>query len=108
MSRVMAYCCWIILATFCFSFLCFAQEQPQTSQQMSTEELAAALVAAKTIDERSVLLTKNREMVTVDLRKAIFAQGDRLRIKGNFSQAMEVFRLMKEVAEQIDDKIGIA
>ncbi|MBA3322456.1 MAG: CHAT domain-containing protein [Pyrinomonadaceae bacterium] len=82
--------------------LCFAQDDPRTLR------LAEKLVAAQTEDERAALLSAEKDLVTVELRKALVAAGRRQRIQGNFPQALSIYRLAQSVAERIDDKSGIA
>lgn len=93
-----------LLASTLFLFCCVAAAQPLTFQK----ELAAALATAKTDEERRRLLTENRELLTVELREALLVQSEALRKKGNFAQALAVLDVTQHVAEQIDDKKGLA
>ena len=72
------------------------------------EELAAALVAAKTEEERNALLAEGKELMTGELAQALFTEGNRLRVQGDYLQALTIYRLAQVIAEQIGDKAGIA
>lgn len=76
--------------------------------QHTEKELAVALVTAKTNEERQRLLTEGRGLLTVELRAALLDQSEALRRKGNFAQALVVLDVAQRVAEQIDDKKGLA
>ena len=71
------------------------------------EELATALVAAKTKQERAALLAQERARLNVKLRRALIVEGDQLKLKGNYPQALAIYELAKTVAERIGDKPGI-
>ena len=75
---------------------------------VSEEELASALVAAKTDEERNALLEAEKELQTIELRKALVEQGERLRGEGDLNQALAIYRLVQRIAEQMYDKVGIA
>lgn len=71
------------------------------------EDLAAALQLLKTDDERSALLTAEKELVTEGLVRELNRQGNSLRVQGNYPEALARFRLMQNIAEQIGDKADI-
>ena len=91
-------CCLVLLV---FS-MAFAQDKNPT------QELVSDLLAAKIESERSQLLNQQKNLVTAELRKGLIARGDQLRIQSDFPGAMTAFDLAKQVAEQIQDKPGIA
>ena len=74
----------------------------------SEEELAAAISAAKTDEERKVLLEADKELVTVELRKALTTQGIQFTNRGNHTDALRIFQLALIIAQDLDDKTGIA
>lgn len=74
----------------------------------AADELAASLIAAKTEEERGVLLSKERELVTKELPQALNARGKRLEERGNRSQALIAYHLSQSIAEQIGDQAGVA
>jgi CHAT domain-containing protein/uncharacterized protein HemY len=71
-------------------------------------DLAEALAQAKTEEERTGLLTEEKELMTSELARALVGQGDRLRNQGDYPQALTRYRLAQSIAEQIGDKSGIA
>jgi CHAT domain-containing protein/Tfp pilus assembly protein PilF/ketosteroid isomerase-like protein len=72
------------------------------------DDLAAALVKAKTEAERTGLLAEEKELVTVDLARALSSQGDRSYNRGEYPQALMISTLAKGIAEQIGDRYEIA
>jgi len=54
------------------------------------------------------MLVAEKELVSVELRKALIEQGKALRTKGNYPQALAVFELTQRISEQINDKAGVA
>ncbi|MCM3900151.1 MAG: CHAT domain-containing protein [Pyrinomonadaceae bacterium] len=88
------------------NFRSLAQSGDKTASQ--EEELAARLVAAKSDEERQAMLVAEKELVSVELRKALIGQGKVLRTKGTYPQALAVFELTQRVSEQINDKAGVA
>lgn len=79
-----------------------------SSDVAAEKELAASLAAAKTDDERRRLLTDERELLTVELLRALMEQADVLRMKGSFEQSLVVLDVARRAAEQLGDKDGIA
>jgi tetratricopeptide (TPR) repeat protein len=73
----------------------------------SEEELAAAIAAAKTDEERKTLLEANKELQTVELDRALIAQGYRLVSQGSYSQALGIFQLGLSLAQELNDKPGL-
>ena len=72
------------------------------------ENLAASLIAAKTQDERDVLLKAERELITPELWKALIRHGKRQYSQSNYKQALSMAELAKVIAEQIGDTEGTA
>ncbi len=75
-------------------------------ESSAVEDLVAALSAAKSDEERTTLLEGDKELMTVELRKALIAQGRSL-VRADFSQARLFYQLAQAVAEKIDDQAGI-
>jgi CHAT domain-containing protein/tetratricopeptide (TPR) repeat protein len=72
---------------------------------VSEEELAAAIMAAKTEDEKRALFDANKDLQTNALFNALNAQAqEKLRQQGKAPEALFAYRLALEVAERIDDK----
>jgi len=72
------------------------------------EDLAAALLAAKTDDERNRLLAAEKDLITPVLWRALNRQGRRLAMLGDNPEALNTYSLALRVAEQIHDDEGIA
>ena len=72
------------------------------------EELAAGLLEAKTKEERAALLKAEQELLSAQLWKALIAEGGRVRLQGDYAQALTGYALAAKVAEQIGDKSGLA
>lgn len=106
----------ILLFTLCLVPGSFAQSQPARPTDTTVnavEELAAALVAAKTDEERTALLEAKQELQTATLVQSLLRQGNRLRTQGIFrqpgaTQALAIFQLAQRLAEQMGDKAGSA
>jgi CHAT domain-containing protein/tetratricopeptide (TPR) repeat protein len=89
----------------------FVREQGQWKgwkEAAAEENLAAALVAAKTDGERDALLAVEKELMTAELWKALIRQGKRQYSQSNYKQALRIDELAKSIAEQIGDMEGIA
>jgi CHAT domain-containing protein/tetratricopeptide (TPR) repeat protein len=72
------------------------------------EDLAAALASLKTDDERSAILTAEKELVTERLVREMIRQSSSLNSQGDYPEALARFGLAQNIAEQIGDKAGIA
>ena len=72
------------------------------------EDFAAALVAAKTENERTSLLAAEKDLMTVELRKALIQQAEKLRVQSKYAQALAVYDLTNRIAAQTGDKSGVA
>src|SRR5262249_39182275 len=77
-------------------------------EALAVEDLADALGALKTDVERTALLTEEKELVTERLVRELNLQGNRLRLLGDYPEALVRFRLGQEIAERISDKAGTA
>ncbi|MFN2511369.1 MAG: tetratricopeptide repeat protein [Pyrinomonadaceae bacterium] len=71
-------------------------------------DLAEALVKAETEAERAGLLAEEKELVTVELVRALGSQGERFQGQGNYPQALATHRLAHKLAGQLGDKTGLA
>jgi CHAT domain-containing protein/tetratricopeptide (TPR) repeat protein len=72
------------------------------------DDLAEALVKARTEAERAELLAEEKELVTADLARALNSQGDRFANRGEYPQALTIFTYANGMAEQIGDQAEIA
>jgi tetratricopeptide (TPR) repeat protein len=74
----------------------------------AVDELAEALVKAKSEAERKASLAEEKELMTAELVRALNRQGNRFYNQGDYPQAIAVYRLGQSIAEQLGDKAGIA
>jgi len=72
-----------------------------THEASAEEELAVVLIAAKTDQERNVLLLKNHELVNARLIGALKAAGDRA---ADYREELRIYSLGENLAEKIGDK----
>jgi CHAT domain-containing protein/tetratricopeptide (TPR) repeat protein len=70
----------------------------------AAEDLARALAKADNEAERAGLLAEEKELVGVELGRALLTQGQQLISQGNYKQAIEIYKLALEIAEQLNDK----
>jgi CHAT domain-containing protein/tetratricopeptide (TPR) repeat protein len=75
---------------------------------LAEDDLAEALVKAKTEVERAGLLAEEKELVTVELVRALSSQGDSSYNQGGYQQALSIYRLERSLAEKIGDRPGMA
>ena len=71
------------------------------------EELAAALADAKTDEERKQLIEQGKELITIDLQRALLKQGDSLLIQSSYAQALAIYALAQGIAERLNDQEGV-
>ena len=69
------------------------------------DELAEAVIAAKTEEERKTLLAENSDLVTPDLVSGLIKQSAQI---NNYSQALFALQLALELAKKMEYKAGIA
>ena len=70
-------------------------------------DIATALIAAKTDDERAAMLAKENDLMMKELPKVLILQGRRHSELSDYPKALAVFKLAQSIAEKIDDKIAI-
>lgn len=100
------------LCLFALTGSALQQSPPQppsgAASKTEVEELASALVAARSEDERAKLLSAKPELVSADLRKALNVLGDQFRTKSDYATALAVYQLALSIAQKIDDGEGVA
>ncbi|HEY0378500.1 MAG TPA: tetratricopeptide repeat protein [Pyrinomonadaceae bacterium] len=79
---------------------------PQTSQE-GEAELAAALIAAKTDDERKALLAARAQSVTPKLVRELNKQARPRLTPQTTGELLPVFQLAREIAERLNDRAGL-
>lgn len=107
---------WALVLIACLTSAGFAQNQaprPASATESAVEELANALVTAKTEIERAALLDAKKDLQTEALAQALIRQGNRLRQQGLFPQAaapqaLSIFQLAQGIAERLGYKTGLA
>jgi CHAT domain-containing protein/Tfp pilus assembly protein PilF len=72
------------------------------------EDLAEALVKARSEAERAELLSREKELMGVDLVRAVNNQGGRFQSRGEYPQALTIYNLAQSIAEQIDNRSEVA
>jgi CHAT domain-containing protein len=72
------------------------------------EEFAQTLLKAKTDEERRELLAAKKELVTPDLYRAVFSEGNVALAGGRYAPAGVAYALALQLAEQLGDKKGAA
>ncbi len=74
----------------------------------AVKDLAAALAAAKTEEERTALLDGKRELVTAELVQELLTQATLLLQRRAYTPARALYFLTQRIATQIVDKAGMA
>src|SRR5215216_7846037 len=87
-----------LLLIIFFGLNVFSQIQPA-----EFEELATTLVTLKSAQERESLLSKKRDLMTPDLRKALIRQGNTRLLAGQYATAFDIYGLAQNIAEKIGD-----
>lgn len=101
----------VALLLFSCSFLSpsgFSQSPPDSAARTEVEELAAALLTARTEEEQRSRLAAKKNLLTVELRRTLISQGNELRERGQFTAALRAYGVARSVAEIISDEAGIA
>jgi CHAT domain-containing protein/tetratricopeptide (TPR) repeat protein len=78
------------------------------SDNKVVEKFAADLVAAKTDEERQILVQQNKERLNTDLVRELNKQGRTLFSQGKYPQALGVYKVGLNVAALLNDKTGSA
>src|SRR5215470_4627511 len=71
-------------------------------------DLADALVKAKSEEARTGLMAADKELVTAELVYALNRQGDGIFNRGDYPQAMTTYQIALRIAEEIGDRPGVA
>ncbi len=72
------------------------------------DEIAAALAAAGSEQQRTALLAEERELLSAGLVRALLNQGNRFYEQGDFTRALVMYRQAQSMAEQLGDQPGTA
>lgn len=106
MRHVKPQCLFAVILALGLSTFGLAQERLPDSAKI--EAFATELINATTPAARSRMLAENKPLVTVRLRVILVARGNTFFAQGSYPQALDLFRLAQSVAEQTDDRAGIA
>jgi CHAT domain-containing protein/tetratricopeptide (TPR) repeat protein len=74
----------------------------------SEEGLAAALLSAKTEEDRKAVLATDKELVTGELVRALLSEGRRLQTRGEYSAALNSYEIALSLSDQLRYPMGAA
>jgi CHAT domain-containing protein/tetratricopeptide (TPR) repeat protein len=88
----------------------FAAVEAQSGEPRirTVAELASRIANARTGEERTALINSNRDLVTVELDKALLAEGVRLAKEASQPRALDIFTFASDIASGLDDKLSAA
>jgi len=81
---------------------------PREKLESQAKELAQVLASAKTDEERAMMLAQKKELVTIELVRALYEHARGFRSRRDYPQALAISRLGLSLAEQIVSKTGVA
>jgi CHAT domain-containing protein len=73
----------------------------------SSSDLAAGLLASKTVEQRTRLLAENQSLVNEELQKTLITEGLKLSAKGEHQQALLILELSKDIAQRLNYTAGV-
>lgn len=82
-----------------------ARQQPGAGGGV-VEEFAQSLLSAKTDEERRSLLAARKELLTPDLYRSLFSEGNVFLAGGKYAQAGVAYAVAQQVAEMLGDRKG--
>jgi CHAT domain-containing protein/lipopolysaccharide biosynthesis regulator YciM len=74
----------------------------------AADEIAKALVAAKSEEERQALLAAEQDLPMVNIIQGLFDQATRFRDKKEYEQALRAMEVARRLAEQVDNRPALA
>jgi CHAT domain-containing protein/Flp pilus assembly protein TadD len=74
----------------------------------STQQLIDSVLELKSDQEQTEFLSKNKELITSNLRKELSAKADQLRLQGEYIEALNAYSVVQKIATELDDKIALA
>jgi CHAT domain-containing protein len=96
-----------VLATL--TFVCAALSQsPAPILPSQIDDFATLLITTTSPQDRSNLLASKKDLLTPDLRRSLIRQGNVHLMAGQYGSAFDIYRLAKNIAEQIGDQEGVA
>src|ERR1051326_8225005 len=79
-----------------------------TALRSATNQLAKAMIAAKTAEERAGLLASKQELMKPQLVTELIREGNGFSGKEQYVEAARIYEMARALAEQIDDRPGMA
>ena len=80
----------------------------QQSDNRVIEDLMKSLMAATTEEERTSLLAEKEALITTEFGRLLNDRGNRLRLDGNYPEALKLFELSRAVSKHRGDVPGVA
>ncbi|HEY6333147.1 MAG TPA: CHAT domain-containing protein [Blastocatellia bacterium] len=74
----------------------------------SEQDLASAIAAARSDEERKSLIEQDKELINIRLTTAMAGEGDKLVLQGEYTRASDLYQTTLELAERINDKLSLA
>ncbi len=78
------------------------------TERDAAAHLASELIAAKSDEEKIALLAENKELINAHLVSALAEKANEFRVRASYKQALDVYGLVKQVAEALSDEQAIA
>lgn len=100
-----------IVCSYYFVFLLFvigSTAFAQPSSLKTTEELATALLSAKSEQEQTALLDGNKSLVSEELYNAVYLQGRKFSDTQKWQQSFNAYEIARQIAERISSKSSAA
>jgi CHAT domain-containing protein len=113
MTQVTRRWLWLLVFALGFQPTGLAQTesrtpQPVPAQSLDVTALAAAVIGAKTGEERAALLAAHKGLITPALRSVLASKAFHLGLKGDYPQGLAVLSSLQEIGERNHDKAWIA
>jgi CHAT domain-containing protein/Tfp pilus assembly protein PilF len=77
-------------------------------KQSRTDKLAGAIAAARTIEQRHGLIQENKDLLSPELNRALIGEFRRLEKAGAYTDTLGICQIIKDLAEQINDRPSLA
>jgi len=74
----------------------------------SPQDLKAALLQARTENQRELLIQTHENLLSSELAKSILDEANNLRLNGNYSKALTLCEIARKISEKISDSSGTA
>src|SRR5262245_59358735 len=102
---------WINLLIFKV-FLLFTALLPETicalQPSTSKDQLINALLKLDSEKQQTELLSQNKELLTPELINELAGKANELKLKSEYSEALKIYTVAKEIAAQLNNRIAVA